>query len=267
MARPNDFIPLNVGGRMMAAKRSTLCQIEGSVLATKFSEVTEDNLDRDENNNIFLDLNPKYFSIILDYLRAKSIQPTNVPFPKLKPEEIRPFSELAIQLGLENEFSLDIPKFTQHGTWITLKANAVATHTGHNRAVGYALSDIHRNGIIRWQLKLESIQSQMFIGVLKADTEPYDNRSYDMQGSYGWLLNVGDEIIGSAWNNGKKIYNLIADVKKGDTVEVLLNSVTAKLSLVLSPVREFHMFLPNSEGWRLHINLFHHNDIIQILSP
>jgi hypothetical protein len=88
-----------------------------------------------------------------------------------------------------------------------------------------------------------------------------------MQGSYGWLLNVGDEIIGSAWNNGKKIYNLIADVKKGDTVEVLLNSVTAKLSLVLSPVREFHMFLPNSEGWRLHINLFHHNDIIQIMSP
>ncbi len=267
MARLHDFIRLNVGGRIMTAKRSTLCQIEDSKLAAMFSEATEDN--RDENNSIFLDLNPKYFSIILNYLRAKSIPQTkfNVPFPKLKPEEVRPFLELATQLGLQSEFSLDIGKFTLHGTWITIKDNCVAKHTGRNQAVGYALSDIHPEGIIRWQLKLESIQSEMFIGVVKADTEPYDNRSYDMQGSYGWLLKVGEKAIGSAWNDGKVIYYLIADVKKGDIVEVLLNSVTAKISLAVSPAREFHMFLPNSDGWRLHINLFQQNDMIQILSP
>jgi hypothetical protein len=268
MARLDDIIHLNVGGTMLAERRSTLRQIKDSKLATMFDRATENALDRDENNHIFLDLNPKYFSMILNYLRAKSIpqRKFTVPFPKLKPEEVRPFSEMAMHLGLEEEFSQDIKKFTLHGTWITIQENS-ATHSGPNQGVGYALSDIHAEGIIRWQLRLESIQSQMFIGVMKADTEPFDNKSYDMQGSYGWLLKVGKNNIGGAWNNGREIYSLIADVKRGDTVEILLNSVTAKISLAVSPVREFHMFLPNSEGWRLHINLFQKNDMIQILSP
>lgn len=255
----NELIRLNVGGRIMTAKRSTLCQIEGYL-----SEVT----DRDENNIIFLDLNPKYFGIVLNYLRAKSIpQQTYVPFPKLKPEEMEPFLELAKQLGLGNELSLNVAKFKMHGKWITIQDKpSVATHTGYNKPVSYALSDIHSEGIVCWKLKLEAIQKQMFIGVLKSDTDPFDNKSYDMQGSYGWLIKVGGDIIGNAWNNGKEIYNLIADVNKGDTVEVILNSVTAKLSLVVSPVRDVHMFLPSARGWRLHINLFHQNDKIEILS-
>ena len=272
MARRDDLIRLNVGGRMLAAKRSTLCQIKDSKLAAMFSNAanaTDSDLDRDKDNNFFLDLNPKYFSMILNYLRAKSIpqRKFTAQFPKLRPEEVKPFSELAMQLGLEKEFSLDVTKFTLRGKWITIRDNS-AEHTGHNQGVGYALSDIHAEGIIRWQLRLKSIQSEMFIGVVKADTEPYDNRSYDMQGSYGWLVKVGYNDIGSAWNNGNKIYSLIADIKTGDTVELLLNSVSEKISLTVSPVREFHMFLPNCEaGWRLHINLFQKHDLIQILSP
>lgn len=268
MARRTDsYIRLNVGGKVMITERSTVCQIKGSKLAIMFSEGTEDQLHHDEKNNIFLDLNPKYFSIILNYLRAKIIpQQTKVPFPKLKPEEVRPFFDMVKKIGLDNEFSLNITKFKQRGTWIKIQdEDFVAAHTGHNRGVGYALSDIHPNGIIRWELKLEAIQSEMFIGVLKADTEPYDNRSYDMKGSCGWLLKVGDDVIGSAWSDGRKIYNLIADVHKEDVIELVLNSVATKLSLFLSPVREFHIFLPISQGWKLHVNLFKQNDMIRIL--
>ena len=254
----SELARLNVGGSIIKTKRSTLNQIEGII-----SEVT------DENGNIFLDLNPKYFGIVLNYLRAKSIpRQTRVPFPKLKPEEVTPFIELAKQLGLEDELSLHVAKFKMHGGWIKIEENGcAATHTGLNRPAAYALSDTHPEGITRWQLRLEAIQEEMFIGVLKSDTDPYDNRSYDMHESYGWLIKVGDDVIGSAWNNGNKIYNLIADVNKGDTVEIILNSVDAKISLVVAPVREFHMFLPKAPGWKLHINLFHQNDQIKILSP
>lgn len=268
MSSSNGYIRLNVGGKLMVAKRSTLCHVKGSQLAKICAEQQEDNLHRDENNDIFLDLNPKYFSIILNYLRSKMIPQTietNAPFPKLKPEQVRPFTELVMQLGLEEAFSFAITTFKQHGKWITIENGSLATHTGYNQGTGFALSDIHPSGMIRWQLLLESIQTQMFLGVLKADTDPYDNRSYDMEGSYGWLVKVGDEAIGFALSDGKRIYNLIADVKNGDTVEVFLNSVNAKLSLVVSPIREFHMFLPNSKGWKLHINLFHQNDRIKIL--
>lgn len=263
MAMSNDLVRLNVGGRLMNVKRSTLHQIEG--LSAMISEVT----DRDKNNNIFLDFNPKYFGIVLNYLRAKSIpQQTYVPFPKLKPEEVRPFLELAKQLGLGDELSLNVPKFKLHGEWITIPDSfSEATHTGYKKQVGYALSDIHPEGIVSWKLKVEAIQEQMFLGVLRSNTDPFDNRSYDMQGSYGWLIKVGDDVIGNAWNNGKKIYNIIADVNNGDTVEVIMNSVTAKLSLFVPPVRDYHMFLPKAPGWRLHINLFHYNDKIKIVSP
>ena len=118
-----------------------------------------------------------------------------------------------------------------------------------------------------WTQQTSCDTHPMFIGVLKSDTDPFDNRSYDMRESYGWLIKVGDDVIGSGWNNGVKIYNLIADVKKGDTVEVILNSDDAKISLVVAPVREFHMFLPKAPGWKLHMNLFHQNDKIKILSP
>ena len=268
MARPRDVIDLNVGGKIIPVKRSTFREVEGSKLAAMVSEETE---DRDKNNYIFLDINPDHFAIIVNCLRAKNISDdTNVPFPKLNPEEVRPFLELAQQLGLEEQFSFDIPKFKLHGPWIGIENKAsgsIAKHIKPNRPVGYALSDVHPRGFIRWSLKIESIKTQMFIGVLNADTEPYDNRSYDMQGSYGWLLMVGESAIGSAFNDGKKIYNLIADIKQGDTVEVLLNSVSTRLSLVVSPVREYHMFLPNENGWRLHINLFNKDDEIQIVLP
>jgi hypothetical protein len=40
----NDIIHLNVGGHKLTTKRSTLCQVEGSLLASMFSGRWEDSL-------------------------------------------------------------------------------------------------------------------------------------------------------------------------------------------------------------------------------
>ena len=84
----NDIIRLNVGGQHFVTTRTTLCAVEGSLLAEMFCsdstfepprEIISSNggAGNDANNNksssrggeVFLDRNPLAFGYILDYLR------------------------------------------------------------------------------------------------------------------------------------------------------------------------------------------------------
>ena len=106
----DDIINLNVGGEKITTKRSTLCQVQGSLLASMFSGRWEKSLARDENGRIFFDFNPQYFVFILDYLRAKKIStPQNpAPLPKVPEEQVKNFNNLVEYLGLSDEFVPDI---------------------------------------------------------------------------------------------------------------------------------------------------------------
>ena len=77
-----DVISLNVGGRLFSIKRTTLCQIEGSLLSNMFSGRWEDSLERDENNRIFLEMDPDCFESIVKWLRLKRIDP-KIDFPHI----------------------------------------------------------------------------------------------------------------------------------------------------------------------------------------
>ena len=105
----DDIIDLNVGGQKLTTTRSTLCQVEGSLLASMFSGRWEDGLKRDKDGAIFFDFNPQYFVIILDYLRAKkNATPENpVPVPKVPEEQAKQCNVLVQNLGLTEEF---VPK-------------------------------------------------------------------------------------------------------------------------------------------------------------
>ena len=64
----DDIIDLKVGGKKLNTTRSTLCQVEGSFLASMFSGRWEDGLKRDKDGAVFFDFNPQHFALILDYL-------------------------------------------------------------------------------------------------------------------------------------------------------------------------------------------------------
>ena len=49
----DDIILLNVGEQKFTSTRSTLCQVEGSLLATMFSGRCEDSVKRDEDGAVF----------------------------------------------------------------------------------------------------------------------------------------------------------------------------------------------------------------------
>ena len=103
----DDVIELNVGGEIMATTRSTLCQVEGSLLASMFSGRWEDKLCKDKQGNYFLDFEPAFFKPILSYLRAKKIETperkTKAPTAPISQDDDN-FWDLVCSLGLNEEF-------------------------------------------------------------------------------------------------------------------------------------------------------------------
>ena len=89
-ARDNDLIEINAGGKIVAAKRSTLTQQKGTRMEALFSGRWEQKLQRDSNGRIFLDVNPKCFQAIVDYLNELAISSeVNPPRPPSVEDEYK----------------------------------------------------------------------------------------------------------------------------------------------------------------------------------
>ena len=78
-ASENDLIEINAGGKIIAAKRGTLCQIKGSRLEVLFSGRWDKELQKDDSGKIFLVVNPEGFQAIIDYLNEMAISTSDDP--------------------------------------------------------------------------------------------------------------------------------------------------------------------------------------------
>lgn len=72
----SSIVKVNVGGQVFHSRRSTLCSIPGSFLEALFSGRHEEEVD--EAGCIFIDRDPQYFGIILNWLRDPS-SPRSLP--------------------------------------------------------------------------------------------------------------------------------------------------------------------------------------------
>ena len=268
----DDIINLNVGGTKMTTKRSTLCQVKGSLFSSMFSGRWETSLARDEDGRIFFDFNPQYFVLILDYLRGKAIAtPDNpVPLPKVPHDQVKSFNNLIEYLGLSEEIVLapiaPPEKFNLHSTGVTLQEGGkVAVHDATQK-FKYVLGDnVYRQGIVRRKLKIESFEKNdwMVVGMVKGDVVPQNDYSYKWLGSYGWALGSH----GGVWKDElRTIDNTLRNLtKQGDTVELVLDCDAANLSLHFSSGQQFHIVLPKDQTWKLNVNLHGANDKIRIM--
>jgi hypothetical protein len=269
----NDIIHLNVGGHKLTTKRSTLCQVECSLLASMFSGRWEDSLESDQDGTIFFDFNPQYFVVILDYLRAKKIAtPENpAPLPKVAEDQAKNFNNLLEYLGLSDEIvpaeKVPSEKFNQHSSnEVTLQEGGTVAVHGPNNGHSYVLGEnVHQQGIVRFKMKVESFQTKtwMLVGIAKADVVPPNNNSYQWPDSYGWALGQH----GQVWKEGSGTTdNALKNLtKQGDTVELVLDCDAAKLSLHLPTGQQFHIEIPKSQTWRLNVDLQHANDRVRII--
>ena len=272
----DDIIHLNVGGQKFTSTRSTLCQVEGSLLATMFSGRWEDSVKRDEDGAVFFDVNPQYFGYILDYLRAKKIAtPENpAPLPEVPQNQEKNFSNLVEYLGLSKEIvpteiatEKSSEKFNSHSAGISIQEDGkVAVHdssTGHKYVLG---DNVYQHGITRFKLKLESFKDNYWImvAISKADVVPQSDSSVFWPGCNGWAFGIANPGV---YKNGSfTTNNTFRNVtKQGDTVELVLDCDAGKLSLHLPTGQQSHIEIPKSQSWRLYVNLYSANDKIRIV--
>ena len=236
----DDIINLNVGGQKITTKRLTLCQVEGSLLASMFSGRWENKLSRDEDGRVFFYFNPQYFLLILDFLRARKMASSENPAPLPKVPE-----------GVSLE-----------------EGGKVAVHDSSEGQHRYVLGEnVYKEGVVKLKLKIESFQNNhwMMVGVVNGDVVPQNDWSHFWGGSYGWTLgsngNQGD------WKKGtfNRDTTLINQTKQGDIINLVLDCDAAKLSLHLPTRQQFHIDLPKSQTWRLNVNMFVANDRIRII--
>ena len=273
MEAVKDFIQLNVGGQKFTTTRSTLCQVEGSLLAAMFSGRWEDPVERDQDGVVFLDFNPEYFGWILDYLRAKKISSPEDPavLAEVPKNQIKNFNTLLEYLGLSDEIlpTVRTDKFNVCSSGVAVQKNGrVAFHDsnkGHKCVLG---ENVYQRGIVRFKLKLESFQDSewIFVGMLKAEVKAKNEGSFFRIDSKGWVL--GKNGYQGMYKNGsfKKYDSLVNQTKQGDTVELALDCDAAKFSLHLPTGQKFQIDIPKSQAWRLHVNMYGANDKIRIVS-
>ena len=273
----DDIIHLNVGGQKFSTTRATLCQVEGSLLATMFNGRWEDSVKRDKDGVVFFDFNPEYFGWILDYLRAKKISSPENPavLAEVPKNQMKNFNTLLEYLGLSDEILPTSPtevvqneKFSVCSSGITVHENGrVAVH-GSIAGCTYVLGEnVYQRGIVRFKLKLESFQDNnwIMVGIVKAGVIPKDNYSYNCVDSKGWAL--GKNGNQGMYENGslKKYDSLVSQTKQGDTVELVLDCDAAKFSLHLPTGQKFQIDISKSLAWRLHVNMGRANDKIRIV--
>jgi len=78
-AKDDDLVEINAGGKIIAAKRSTLTRLKGTRMEALFSGRWDKKLQRDSNGQIFLDVNPLCFQAIVDYLNELAISSEDNP--------------------------------------------------------------------------------------------------------------------------------------------------------------------------------------------
>ncbi|XP_028412328.1 uncharacterized protein LOC114535147 [Dendronephthya gigantea] len=261
----DNIIRLNVGGQKFTTKRSTLCQVEGSLFATMFSSDWEDSVERDQDGAVFFDFNPQYFVYILDYLRGRKIAtPENPPpLPKVPEEHVENFRSLVEYLGFSHEiFPTKIvtdEKFNLHSSGVTLEEDGkVAVHDG-TKEHNYIFSEkIYQQGfaIIKLQLELINNDYWVFIGIVEGDVVPQDDDAYEWRSSYGWGL--GSSPGRGVFKEGSYTKdNTLSALTKQDVNELKLvvDCNAAKLLLISRNGHKFHVDIPENKTWRLYINM------------
>ncbi|GBN32423.1 BTB/POZ domain-containing protein KCTD3 [Araneus ventricosus] len=113
---PGDIIRLNVGGTRLATSRQTLTWVPDSFFTSMLSGRI--STLKDETGAIFIDRDPKLFNIILNFMRTKDVDLSNVDISTLRHEAefygISPLAPILPLIGFRPRlhcFFSPVPKF------------------------------------------------------------------------------------------------------------------------------------------------------------
>lgn len=154
-ARASDVIDLNVGGHAMSVLRSTLCAVDGSMLACMFSGRWEQQLVRDAQGRVFLDYNPYCFERIVDCLRDMALVDGNVLVPTVSVDLIPTMLTLVEYLGLDKIRKVMTPRWKEHAG-VSVFDNGVMLADKEAHSAFAILHDAFQVGKHTWHVSMDS---------------------------------------------------------------------------------------------------------------
>eukprot|EP00812_Abedinium_dasypus_P003441 NODE_1424_length_1145_cov_274.667890.p1 GENE.NODE_1424_length_1145_cov_274.667890~~NODE_1424_length_1145_cov_274.667890.p1 ORF type:complete len:343 (-),score=85.48 NODE_1424_length_1145_cov_274.667890:103-1032(-) len=137
--KPEDeLVAVNAGGETFTARRSTLCQVEGSMLASMFSGRWDQSLAYDENGAAFVDASPRVFEAVLAHLRALRLD------PRSKAPEVAPSLQAEVTAFCKF-MMLDVATCTG-GEYVVVELNNVECQRGADASAEYAQAILQPSG-------------------------------------------------------------------------------------------------------------------------
>jgi len=262
--KASDVIKINVGGRQFTTKRSTITQVENSLLAKMFSGTSGSNEDDEKQDCVFLDLDPDCFAEILIKLREQVITGKKVPW------ELVPGP-----LGREKHFVLVLrylgllPPTSQRPPILTFASEdnrvKICSSTGRfatNVKVGYSFArggDILSSGD-SWGLKINHIKGNqwLLLGIIGEVAVPLE-RSYADSTCYGWAA------PSQIFRQGKTTGENWPGFSKGDRVTMMIGETDLKMKVQRLGNKTFTIKIPANSRWRVHVNFYGLNDSVELV--
>jgi hypothetical protein len=216
----DDIIEIDVGGKVIRALRSTLCLAPDTMFTYMFSGRWEESLKRDDNGRIFLDHDPEFIEIIVNFLRKSKIKDPIEPVrpPKVICDKKKDFDDLLRYFGLTDffnpcpcpQFTLDIAEIDvvqPHGSSVVVTKSEKKIQFSYNAHDFYFVAcksslDSSGEGSF-WKVTIDTLplESWLFLGItgnLDAirDSEE-DSTSYGWSTANGYLGNL-------VWKSGRR---------------------------------------------------------------
>jgi len=264
--KDGDVIEINVGGRHFTTKRSTITQVEGSLLASIFSGRWEGSHDKSQDGCVFLDLDPDCFAEILFQLREQALSGCpvlwkRVPGPKGREKHFR---TILRYLGFPKAKSRYLNFATCSATIIINPNKMIASKKnskGHSYAIG---EDILSDGD-SWGFQIHALKNNHWIllGIILESEVPANNNSYSNPQANGW---ANGQIYGK-FKDTAEPKNIWTGFKVNDKVTMSIGKSVLKMKVLRIPNTTFTMTIPSNSDWRIHVNLYGANDSVELMQP
>jgi hypothetical protein len=269
----DPIILLNIGGRHMSTRRSTLTCIPDTVLDLACTDPWSETITHDNDGRLFFDFDPNLFEYLLNQLRDWSPSRKVFELPRNEFDRQR-FRLLCAQLNFNPDLIDGIHRYEKFnklcGHIIFDEKSFAARHTGSYQYAECRGVNVYSSGINRIILLLkhqELDKYNTFIGIIWSGA-PMQERSFESSTAYGWggrkrvyLKGIRSSIEGYGGYD--------SDICTNDTIELTLNCQLNFISLFNHRTRKvYEIPIDTREGcpfpWQLHINLYAPNDRIKI---
>lgn len=272
----DPIISLNVGGKLISTRRSTLQRMPDTVLALICVSPWSESVTKDNDGRIFFDCDPWAFEYILNQLRdwAPTRKVFDLPRDRQERERIRSLCRL---LNFDTQLTDGIhrhEKFHQVCGHVLLdEKGLLARHAGSYRFAECRGMNVYSSGIHRITLTLRHQtmnKYNIFLGIVWAGS-PMQEKSFELPTAYGWsgqsqvfFKGTPTPIIGYGGYD--------SDMSTNDMVELTLNCQLSFISLFNHRTKKIYEIpVDTQEGcplpWQLHVNLHGPDDYVRIINP